>query len=264
MVNENRGIVAGLAVSLGGGAVVIGLLTAMFMAASGNDRTVTVTAPGVTVAAPAPPAGTTSVPASIPAAVVSGAYDYVHFACGSCHGWKGEGGIDPAIPALTGAGKEFTAVQLRDIINKGAGISTDPKAPFMPVWGSVVTDQQVGELIAYITAGLPAVPGAQPLTVPDGAAPDAAGAVLYQTYGCINCHGSNGFGGVPDPAAPEKAIPPLTGADFKKEFPADAIAAMIKSGSVIGKQPITAMPHWGGVLSDQQISQLVAYIQSLK
>ncbi len=261
MGNENRGIVAGLAVSLGGGAVVIGLLTAMFAAASGTERTVTVTAPaGTTQAAP----GTTSVPASIPADVVSGAYDYVHFACGSCHGWKGEGGVDPAIPPLAGAGKEFTAEQLRSIIDKGAGISADPKAPFMPVWGSVVTDRQVTEMIAYIKAGLPVVPGATPLTVPDGAAADAAGAVLYQTYGCINCHGSNGFGGVPDPAAPEKAIPPLTGIDFKKGFPADKIAEIIRSGSVIGKQPITAMPHWGGVLSDKQVSQLVAYIQSLK
>jgi len=35
-------------------------------------------------------------------------------------------------------------------------------------------------------------------------------------------------------------------------------------GSVIGKPPIVAMPHWGGVLTDQQANDLVAYIQSFK
>ena len=70
--------------------------------------------------------------------------------------------MNPAIPALTGAGQEFTAAQLRKIIDKGAGVVSDPKAPFMPVWGPVISDTQVDQLVAYIKAGLPAVPGAEP------------------------------------------------------------------------------------------------------
>ena len=43
-----------------------------------------------------------------------------------------------------------------------------------------------------------------------------------------------------------------------------AIAAVIRSGSVIGKAPIVSMPHWGGILSDQQIAELNAYLKTLK
>jgi mono/diheme cytochrome c family protein len=45
--------------------------------------------------------------------------------------------------------------------------------------------------------------------------------------------------------------------------PPKAIAEIIRSGSVIGKAPIVSMPHWGTILSDQQVAQLVAYIGTL-
>jgi mono/diheme cytochrome c family protein len=45
--------------------------------------------------------------------------------------------------------------------------------------------------------------------------PRTAGSVLYRAYGCVNCHGANGLGGVPNPHEPEKTIPPLSGEDAK-------------------------------------------------
>jgi mono/diheme cytochrome c family protein len=88
--------------------------------------------------------------------------------------------------------------------------------------------------------------------------------VLYVNYGCINCHGPNGLGGVPNPQSPDKTIPPLVGADFHKEFDTAAILAIIRSGSVIGKAPIVSMPHWGGIIPDDQLNALVAYLKTLK
>ena len=38
---------------------------------------------------------------------------------------------------------------------------------------------------------------------------------------------------------------------------------MIRSGSVIGKAPIVRMPHWGGILSQTQIDDLIAYLKTL-
>jgi mono/diheme cytochrome c family protein len=32
---------------------------------------------------------------------------------------------------------------------------------------------------------------------------------------------------------------------------------------VLGKAPIVSMPHWGSILTDRQIAQLVAYISTL-
>jgi len=262
MGKENRGVVAGLAVALLGGALFIGLLLALFSAASPSTETVTVTQTAVSTIAAAP--ATTAAAAPTDPETFAGAVVYGQFACGSCHGLSGEGGVSPDVPALTGAGKEFTEAQLRNIINKGAGVVDNPQKPFMPVWGPVISDQQVAELVAYIKAGLPPVAGVQNLAVPADAAPEVAGALLYQARGCINCHGPNGLGGVPNPSAPDKAIPPLTGDDFRKEFPPDAIAKMIREGSVLGKAPIASMPHWGGILTDQQIEALVAYIGTLK
>ena len=34
-------------------------------------------------------------------------------------------------------------------------------------------------------------------------------------------------------------------------------------GSVLGKARIVSMPHWGGILTDTEVHQLVTYIDSL-
>ncbi|MGH3050019.1 MAG: c-type cytochrome [Gaiellaceae bacterium] len=154
---------------------------------------------------------------------------------------------------------------LSHIIMHGLGESANPTKPYMPVWGEVISKTQVTDLVAYIRAGLPAVADAQPVPVPQGQGAAVAGAGLYVRYGCINCHGPNGLGGVPNPLSADKSIPPLSGQGFRHDFPTDkAIRAVIRSGSVIGKAPIVSMPHWGGILSKQQIDELLAYLKTLK
>jgi mono/diheme cytochrome c family protein len=202
---------------------------------------------------------------SVSPAVAAGAHTFVQFACVECHGPQGQGGVDPAVPALKTVGQALTASQLRHIIDHGLGESANPTQPYMPVWGEVISKTQVSNLVAYIRAGLPAVADAQPVSVPQGQGAAVAGAALYVRYGCINCHGPNGLGGVANPLSPDKTIPPLSGQDFRDEFNTDAkIAAVIRSGSVIGRAPIVSMPHWGGILSSQQINELIAYIKTLK
>jgi mono/diheme cytochrome c family protein len=215
----------------------------------------------------ASPAATTfaSSPASVSPKVAAGAHDFVQFACAQCHGPNGEGGVSAAVPALTSAGKTLTATQLRSIIDHGLGESANPKTPYMPVWGAVISSRQVNELVAYIRAGLPSVRDATPVPVPRGQGAAVAGAALYVRDGCINCHGPNGLGGVPNPLSEDKTIPPLSGADFREEFNTDKkIEDVIQSGSVIGRSPIVSMPHWGGILSDADLAALVAYLKTLK
>ena len=135
----------------------------------------------------------------------------------------------------------------------------------MPVWGQVISAHQVSDLVAYIRAGLPSVPGTTPPPVITGQGAAVEGALLYQRYGCVNCHGPNGLGGVPNPQSPDKAIPALSGADFFEEFNTDRkIIDVIRSGSVLGRAPIVSMPHWGGIIPDSQLRALVAYIKTLK
>src|SRR4029077_8037837 len=148
------------------------------------------------------------------------------------------------------------------IIDHGLGESANPTKPYMPVWGEVVSTRQVSDLIAYLRAGLPGVPRAQPPAIPQGQGFAVEGATLYVRYGCINCHGPNGLGGVPNPQSPDKTIPPLSGQDFRKQFNTDAkIIAVIRSGSVIGKPPIASMPHWGGIIPARDLRALVAYLK---
>jgi cbb3-type cytochrome c oxidase subunit III len=197
--------------------------------------------------------------------VAAGAHDFVQFACAQCHGESGQGGVSPYVPALTAAGKTLTVAQLTDIINHGLGESANPKKPYMPVWGAVISKRQVNELVAYIRAGLPSVADAKPVPVPRGQGQAVAGGAIYVRNGCINCHGPNGLGGVPNPQSPDKTIPPLSGADFRHEFNTDKkIEDVIRSGSVIGRAPIVSMPHWGGILSDADLAALVAYLKTLK
>jgi mono/diheme cytochrome c family protein len=238
------------------------LLASAFVAAAtagcGGTKTVTKT---VTVVGTVPNGGATSVSAS----VAAGAHDFVQFACAQCHGERGRGGVSADVPALSQVGKQLTVAQLKQIIDHGLGESANPTKPYMPVWGQVISARQVADLVAYLRAGLPAVPGATPPPLITAQGPAVEGAVLYQRYGCINCHGPNGLGGVPNPQSPDKAIPPLSGADFFKEFNTDQkITDVIRSGSVIGRAPIVSMPHWGGIIPDQQLRALVAYIKTLK
>jgi mono/diheme cytochrome c family protein len=210
-------------------------------------------------------AGTTTATAGVDPHVAAGAHDFVNFACAQCHGLDGRGGVSSFVPSLSAVGKALTAAQLRQIINHGLGESSNPTHPYMPVWGQVISSTQVSDLVSYIRAGLPSVPTATPVAIPQGQGAAVEGAALYVLYGCVNCHGPNGLGGVPNPQSPDKTIPPLSGANFFKQFDTDAkIIDVIKSGSVIGKAPIVSMPHWGGIIPLDRLNALVAYIKTLK
>ena len=208
---------------------------------------------------------TSASPATFDPHVASGAHIFVQFACSQCHGAQGKGGVSPDVPALKTIGQKLQPAQLRTIIDHGLGASKDPTKPFMPIWGEVISTQQVSDLIAYIRVGLPAVPTADPVAIPEGQGAAVAGAALYVRYGCINCHGPNGLGGVPNPQSPDKTIPPLSGADFRGEFNTDKkIIDFIRSGSVLGEAPIVSMPHWGGIIPEAQLVDLTAYLKTLK
>jgi mono/diheme cytochrome c family protein len=197
--------------------------------------------------------------------VAAGAHDFSVFACAQCHGDRGRGGVSPDVPTLTTVAQSLTPTQLRHIIDHGLGASANPTKPYMPVWGEVISTQQVSDLISYLRAGLPAVPTAEPPAIPQGQGLAVEGATLYVRYGCINCHGPNGVGGVPNPQSPDKTIPVLSGVAFRKQFNTDAkVIAVIRSGSVLGRAPIVSMPHWGGIIPDQQLRALAAYLKTLK
>jgi len=231
-----------------------------FAAGHYTSRVTTVTTVSASAAPAAPQAA-----AAVEPTIAAGAHTFVQFACVQCHGDRGRGGVSPDVPALTTVGRALTVQQLTHIIDHGLGESKNPTKPYMPVWGEVISVTQVHDLAAYIRAGLPRVADTEPVVIPRGQGPAVAGAALYVRYGCINCHGPNGLGGVSNPLSADKSIPPLSGGGFRHDFPTDqAIAAVIRSGSVIGRAPIVSMPHWGGIIPPQDVQSLVAYLETLR
>jgi mono/diheme cytochrome c family protein len=250
-----EGAIVLIALALAFGAGAAGWVIGNSMGES-STATVTVNAAGATTAAAS---------ATVDPPVAAGAHIFVQFACAQCHGEQGKGGVSPDVPALTNIAKELTPTQLRSIIDHGLGESANPTKPYMPVWGEVISSTQVSDLIAYLRAGLPSVATAEPPAIPSGQGAAVEGSVLYVRYGCINCHGPNGLGGVPNPLSPDKTVPPLSGQDFRDEFNTDKkIIDVIRSGSVIGKAPIVSMPHWGGIIPAGQLTALAAYLKTLK
>ena len=151
--------------------------------------------------------------------MAAGAHTFVQFGCVDCHGMQGRGGVDPAVPALNTVGKSLTVAELTHIIDHGLGESANPKQPYMPVWGEVVSKTQVTDLVAYLRAGLPRVADAQPVSIPVGQGAAVAGAALYVRYGCVNCHGPNGLGGVPESALGGQVDPPAVGPGLPTRLP---------------------------------------------
>ncbi len=232
-------------------------------------------------AQPTPPT-TQPAPASAPApaptppplsdAAKEGAKLYVSYACVSCHGIGGKGGIanpnnaggDATIPALTGDDfkKDFGKDEDVAKVIKSGSILNKGKATSMPSWNGVLNDQQITQLTAYIRAGLPDAGVALPAV--------KTGEDVYNAYACVKCHGPIGKGGVANVAAtdPEdKDIPALGSADFHKEFnTTDKIRAHIVGGMVIenGKPSVVYMPKWGDVMKPDEVNLIVNWLNTYK
>jgi mono/diheme cytochrome c family protein len=146
--------------------------------------------------------------------------------CTSCHGDK--------IPV---APDKETA---RKIISSGGAHIT------MPVWGNILTPEQLDALVQYT------------LAASKGKGTEE-GAQLFATN-CSACHGQFGQGG-PNPTQPGDMISPISSADFLKTRDDATLRNIISQGQPdFGMSPFGSAN--GGPLNDDQIDSMVAYIRS--
>ncbi|MCC6176807.1 MAG: c-type cytochrome [Chloroflexi bacterium] len=219
--------------------------------------------------------------------------------CITCHGVDGHGavvpGTSPAViaPALNrddmhptdpDAFKERYAYVVKTI-HRGRGL-------IMPAWGrqdgGPLLDEQIEELATFITHGDKVVEGTQtawqvarelsrekiahgapepqvPTLDTAGLSPEEqAGSTLFAGKGgCIGCHTINGVGGQTGPDLSHIATVAAT-----REPGKDAEAYISESIHtstafvVPGYPPV--MPSFGGVLSEQEIKDLVAFLMTHK
>jgi mono/diheme cytochrome c family protein len=173
--------------------------------------------------------------------------------CSVCHGDFGEGGINPANPAIT-IGPISTEqylvtrddVTIRAIINRGQPDSG--MSPFGLAFGGPLDEEEVGAIVAYVRSWQANPPVELPPEVER--APLLSDVTEVYAQFCAQCHGADGEGGI--------------GPEFQSaQFQAIHSDKQLFESIALG-HPATAMIAWGEILSDEQISDLVELIRSLK
>lgn len=125
-------------------------------------------------------------------------------------------------------------------------IATGGSHETMPVWGEVLTSEQIQALVNYTieaAEGTPVVVGQQ----------------LF-AENCASCHGDLGEGGE-NPARPGDIIAPISTAEYLKTRDNATLQAVIAQGQPnFGMSPFGSA--FGGPLDDDQIDALLAFIRS--
>jgi mono/diheme cytochrome c family protein len=146
--------------------------------------------------------------------------------CETCHGER--------IPRVD------SVDQARQIIAEGGAHQT------MPVWGQVLTPEQMDALVSYT------------FSTAQGTSLEV-GQELF-SKNCAACHGDFGEGG-PNPTRPDDIIAPISSSEFLKTRDDFTLRAIIAQGQPnFGMSPFGS--SFGGPLDDGEIDAIVAYLRS--
>ncbi len=116
----------------------------------------------------------------------------------------------------------------------------------MPVWGEVLTDQQIDALVDYV------------LTAAE--LPDLGQAQRLYAQNCSSCHGDLGEGGI-NPARPGDIIAPISTAEYLATRDDITLRAIISQGQPnFGMSPFADI--FGGPMTSEQVDLLVAYVRA--
>ena len=181
------------------------------------------------------------VEAAISKPAVRGAIVFKHY-CTLCHGELADG----AARAAKLYGDLDLTISPRSVIDYekiirtgGAGVG---RSPFMPPWEGELSEEQIGDVIAYLAM------------VGD---PVRRGEVVFKAN-CVLCHGVKGDGKgrasvLYDPPPANLTISDKN--DMYKEM------IITNGGAAMGRSSV--MPVWGEQLSPREIKDVVAYLRSI-
>ena len=135
----------------------------------------------------------------------------------------------------------------------------------MPAYRGEVSATDLEDLVSYVLAvsqfGRPEDPDA------------AAGRSVAGRYGCFGCHGPEGRGLIENPLSFKGYIPPWDGDDYLELVgDGDEFRQWVKNGisdrfrdnpaaRVFVDRQIVPMPAFGDVISDEEIDQLLRYVE---
>jgi len=200
-----------------------------------------------------------------------------HFGCSNCHGVNGTGGstsyslpgtnppkqVTWQCPPLNTVTLRFRDAEITNIITYGRANTP------MPAWGIAgggpMNDQQISDLIAYLHS----ISIGQDKALAQSASSGTDGKTLFDGY-CARCHTqgfSYGEAGVDGGGA---FGPNLTAGDTLRQFPdgkdqIDWVTNTAELGKPYGTRGVShgIMPHFGEMLSSDQIKAIVDYERTL-
>jgi mono/diheme cytochrome c family protein len=170
-------------------------------------------------------------------AAVRGAAVFAEF-CQACHGPQGQ---------AIGTGAAFVAVAYHENTTPGV---IQQGGEIMPAYGELLSEAQLSDVLAYVgtwgSGNVPPLPEPNiqnvPASIPGYAGDPKVGAVVYAKY-CVGCHGLEGKG------RGQAAFPAFEFTDISAQI------VSTDHSPAFGEAA-------GGPLSDQQITDLNAYMAS--
>ena len=230
-------------------------------------------------------------PKSAAAALAAHGRTVYETVCGLCHGNDGLGKPNQA-PPLAGSewvSKDVTSLAriplagLNGLIQvkgqewnlamapMGAGLSDADLAALLSyirtAWGNnsgAVSPDEVKAARAAVSGNAPSPAELARLT------PVERGRAVFQKYGCFQCHGPEGKGGVSNPNAKTAELVPSLIYVADGYTKAELIAFISRGERNIprlnpaGPEPPHFMPQWGPVISTNELSDLADFLFSLK
>jgi mono/diheme cytochrome c family protein len=211
--------------------------------------------------------------------------------CGVCHGSDGRGKPNQAPPL---AGSDWVAKDVTSLARvplaglngpikvsgvdwnlamapMGAGLSDADLAAVLTyirmAWGnknSEVSESDVKAARAAISGNAPSAADLAKMT------PVERGQAVFKKYGCFQCHGEDGKGGVSNPnAKTAELVPSLV--YVADGYNKDELIAFIRRGERViprmnpsGPEPPHFMPKWEGIVTTNELSDLADFLFSLK
>jgi mono/diheme cytochrome c family protein len=153
--------------------------------------------------------------------------------CATCHGNQGQGGSGPVVGPQIAA----PSMALADFVDK----VRNAKAPMPAFTAGQVSDASLADVYAFLRTV--SAPG-QPVMSANANADN--GKKLYLSAGCYECHSREGQGG--EGTGPRLAPNPIGFAAFVNQL----------------RKPSNQMPPYTGkVLTDAQVSDIYAFLQSI-
>ncbi len=205
-----------------------------------------------------------------------------HYGCETCHGKKGIGGVasytltNPANPDATPRQVQWTAPPLNTVMLRFRpeevlfiltyGRAGTPMPPWGVSGGGALNDQQLQDLIAYLDSIKLDSKDVKAASLNEFG---TDGAKLFEAN-CARCHTQGSSYGEPSIQGGGAYGPGLTGGATLRQFPSVAqqitwVTDTVEIGKQYGQRGISSgrMPHFGDMLTTDQIQAIVDYERTL-